>query len=65
MNSQVLHELEQQLHVELLPGTEIMTDVGSHHFLKAGNSNKVLVPQPSNDEHDPLVSLQFFQLNAE
>jgi len=33
-----------------------MSDVGSHHFVKAGgNSSKVLVPQPSDDPHDPLV----------
>ena len=32
-----------------------MTDVGSHHFVKAGgSSDKVLVPQPSDDPHDPL-----------
>ena len=29
-----------------------MTDIGSHHFVK-GKSH-VLVPQPSNDPHDPL-----------
>ncbi len=54
---QALHQLEQELNVEILPGTEIMTDVGSRHFLKsAGNSDRVLVPQPSADPHDPLVS---------
>lgn len=52
---QALHELEQELHTEIYPGTEIMTDVGSHHFVKGGNSG-VLVPQPSDDPHDPLVS---------
>ncbi|KAI9690154.1 MAG: hypothetical protein M1822_009115 [Bathelium mastoideum] len=50
-----LHAIEEELHAEILPGTEIMTDVGSHHFVKAGgSSDKVLVPQPSNDPHDPL-----------
>lgn len=29
-----------------------MTDVGSHHFVKGGS--KVLIPQPSDDRHDPL-----------
>jgi hypothetical protein len=29
-----------------------MTDVGSHHFVKGGSH--VLVPQPSDDPHDPL-----------
>lgn len=34
-----------------------MTDVGAHHFVKAGTGgHSVLVPQPSDDEHDPLVS---------
>ncbi|GIZ42349.1 hypothetical protein CKM354_000562300 [Cercospora kikuchii] len=47
-----LHELEQELHTEIVPGTEVMTDVGSHHFVKGGSH--VLVPQPSDDPHDPL-----------
>ena len=49
---QELHQLEEELHTEILPGTEIMTDVGSHHFVKSGSG--VLVPQPSADPHDPL-----------
>lgn len=40
--------------MELLPGTEVMTDVGSHHFIKGKGSDQVLVPQPSDDPHDPL-----------
>lgn len=47
------HQLERELHTEILPGTEIMTDVGSHHFLK-GAHREVLVPQPSDDPDDPL-----------
>ena len=35
-----------------------MTDVGSHHFVKS--SNRVLVPQPNDDPHDPLVSSPLF-----
>ena len=31
---QALREIEQELNVEILPGTEIMTDVGTHHFVK-------------------------------
>jgi hypothetical protein len=51
-----VHQLEEELHTEILPGTEIMKDVGSHHFVKAGGGHHdVLVPQPSDDEHDPLV----------
>ena len=54
MQSQTLHQLEEELHVRIVPGTEIMTDVGSHHFVKS--SDRVLVPQPSDNPHDPLVS---------
>lgn len=50
-----LHQLEDELHTHIYPGTEIMSDVGTHHFVKAGEgSGQVLVPQPSNDPHDPL-----------
>ena len=43
--------------MQIVPGTEIMADVGSHHFVKSSaNSDRVLVPQPSDDPHDPLVS---------
>ena len=49
----VLHELEQELDVQILPGTEIMADVGSHHFVKSNSG--VLVPQPTDDPRDPLV----------
>lgn len=52
---QELHELEEELHTEILPGTEIMRDIGTHHFVKAGSGlNNVLVPQPSDDPADPL-----------
>lgn len=54
---QVIRQLEQELHVKILPGTELMIDSGSHHFVKASaSSDRVLVPQPSNDPRDPLVS---------
>lgn len=51
-NDRELHQIEEELHTEILPGTEIMTDVGAHHFVKGGSG--VLVPQPSDDPHDPL-----------
>ena len=52
---QVLHAIEQELNTEILPGTELMADVGSHHFVKSsGKSHRVLVPQPTADKHDPL-----------
>jgi len=50
-----LRQIEEELHVEILPGTEVMTDFGSHHFVKqTGSKGPVLVPQPSNNPHDPL-----------
>ncbi|KIW66146.1 hypothetical protein PV04_08348 [Phialophora macrospora] len=50
-----LHQLEDELHTHIYPGTEIMSDVGSHHFVKSSDkSSRVLVPQPSEDAHDPL-----------
>ena len=48
-----LHQLEAELDTKIYPGTEIMTDIGSHHFVKGAST--VLVPQPSADPHDPLV----------
>jgi hypothetical protein len=48
-------QLEQELHIEILPGTEIMADFGTHHFVKqTGSKGPVLVPQPSNNPNDPL-----------
>ncbi|KAH8705907.1 major facilitator superfamily domain-containing protein [Talaromyces proteolyticus] len=48
-------ELEQELQTEIFPGTEIMTDVGNHHFVKSSSGeHSVLVPQPSDAENDPL-----------
>jgi hypothetical protein len=56
---QELHQIEAELDTEILPGTEIMTDVGSHHFVKGGTG--VLVPQPSADPHDPLNWTAFWK----
>lgn len=52
MFDQELRRIEEELHTEILPGTEVMTDVGSHHFVKG--SSGVLVPQPTADPSDPL-----------
>ena len=52
---QSLQNLEDEVPTEILPGTEIMVDVGDYHFTKRGRNNTVLVPQPSNDPNDPLV----------
>ncbi|KAK3670972.1 hypothetical protein LTR78_009088 [Recurvomyces mirabilis] len=42
--------------VEIIPGTEIMADVGGVHYAHAGGSQSgsVLIPQPSNNPSDPL-----------
>lgn len=53
----VIRQLERELNVKILPGTELMIDAGAHHFVKASaGSDRVLVPQPSDDPSDPLVS---------
>jgi hypothetical protein len=31
----------EQLHVEIIPGTEVMTDVGNSHLAKAGGNGSV------------------------
>lgn len=46
---------EDDFHTNLVPGTEIMADDGSHRFIKSERRHNVLIPQPSNDAHDPLV----------
>ncbi|KAF2485683.1 major facilitator superfamily domain-containing protein [Neohortaea acidophila] len=45
-----------ELQVEIIPGTEVMTDVHGVRFAHAGGkeSGSVLVPHPTNDLHDPL-----------
>ncbi|KAJ5971579.1 Major facilitator superfamily domain general substrate transporter [Penicillium vulpinum] len=60
-----LHRIEEELGTVIYPGTEIMTDVGSHHFVKSSsNSDRVLVPQPSQDPHDPLNWNRFWKMSA-
>ncbi|KAG8418894.1 lariat debranching enzyme [Metarhizium acridum] len=47
--------LRDDLRIDIIPGTEIMADIGSHHFVKSNDSSHhVLVPQPSQSPHDPL-----------
>ncbi|KAI1496328.1 major facilitator superfamily domain-containing protein [Biscogniauxia marginata] len=53
LDENAIRELEGVLDTKLYPGTEIMKDIGTHHFVKSGDSN-VLIPQPSDDPHDPL-----------
>jgi hypothetical protein len=62
-SSQERHQIENELHTEILPGTEIMADVGSHHFVK-GAHREVLVPQPSDDPNDPLNWSNFWKITC-
>ncbi|KAJ5679918.1 Major facilitator superfamily domain general substrate transporter [Penicillium macrosclerotiorum] len=60
-----LHQIEEELGTTIYPGTEIMADVGSHHFVKSSSkSDRVLVPQPSLDPHDPLNWSRFWKMSA-
>ncbi|KAI1322574.1 major facilitator superfamily domain-containing protein [Xylariaceae sp. FL0255] len=55
LDENAIRELEEVLNTKIYPGTEIMKDVGSHHFVKSqSGASDVLVPQPSNDPKDPL-----------
>jgi len=40
-NVAVEQQAAEQLHVEIIPGTEVMTDVGSSHLAKAGGNGSV------------------------
>lgn len=48
---------EQELNIEMLPGTEILSDISNLHRVHAHNTpdSTVLVPQPSASPDDPLV----------
>ncbi|KKY29194.1 putative mfs transporter [Phaeomoniella chlamydospora] len=46
--------LAEELHTELIPGTEVMRDVGDVHFVHGPKSGAVLIPHPSEDPADPL-----------
>lgn len=54
LDERTVQELEEVLQTKIYPGTEIMKDVGSHHFVKGKGNSDVLIPQPSDDPHDPL-----------
>ena len=51
---QMLHEMEEVLEIQSVPGTEIMVDAGNLRS-PMSTADRVLVPQPSSDPHDPLV----------
>ncbi|KAL7917597.1 major facilitator superfamily domain-containing protein [Trichoderma austrokoningii] len=57
LGDRTLRDIENELDIAIYPGTEVMADVGSHHFIKSSNNReegRVLVPQPSDDPLDPL-----------
>jgi MFS family permease len=64
LDERAIRELEQELNTKIYPGTEIMRDVGTHHFVKSGHGTNVLVPQPSDDPHDPLNWSPFWKNTA-
>lgn len=46
--------MEREAEADLVPGTEVMTAVDG---ARSDNQDSiVLIPQPTNDPHDPLVS---------
>ncbi|TKA55492.1 hypothetical protein B0A49_11454 [Cryomyces minteri] len=55
---------EVLVQTEILPGTEIMTDVPGARFVHAHNATSatVLVPQPTDDPHDPLNWSRWWKL---
>lgn len=58
-------QTEEQLGTKIYPGTEIMADMDFLHPIKASKkSDKVLVPQPSQDPHDPLNWNRFWKMSA-
>lgn len=55
-------EAKRRLQVELVPGTEILRDreLTVHAFVhKRGRDDVILVPQPRDDTHDPLVRTSY------
>ncbi|KAM0417187.1 hypothetical protein ACHAPT_012824 [Fusarium lateritium] len=60
-----LEQIQNELDIEIIPGTEIMADIGKHHFVKSDdNSHRVLVPQPSQSPHDPLNWTRTWKLST-
>ncbi len=57
-SAEIFRRVERDQHVEIIPGTELMADIAGVHFVHAHNAAQAtaLVPQPSEDPHDPLVS---------
>lgn len=53
-HSPMASQIEREAEADLVPGTEVMTAVDG---ARSDNQDSiVLIPQPTNDPHDPLVS---------
>ncbi|EOO04194.1 putative mfs transporter protein [Phaeoacremonium minimum UCRPA7] len=61
LDEKAIHEIEEVLGTKIYPGTEIMKDVGTHHFVKSHHKS-VLIPQPSDDPQDPLNWSPFWKI---
>ncbi|KAH7274708.1 major facilitator superfamily domain-containing protein [Fusarium solani] len=46
--------IEREAEVDLVPGTEVMTDMGGARFDSDNQDSIVLIPQPTDDPQDPL-----------
>lgn len=58
-------QVEEELGTKIYPGTEIMADSGSLHIVVSPTkSSQVLVPQPSQDIHDPLNWSRFWKMST-
>ena len=49
---------------DTVPGTEVMVDPGGFHLAKSNGNETVLIPQPTEDPHDPLVCLIIVDLQS-
>lgn len=64
-HEQTRRQVEEKLGTKIYPGTEIMADFDSlHSMVSPTQSNPVLVPQPSQDPHDPLNWSRFWKMSA-
>lgn len=65
LDETAIREIEQVLGTKIYPGTEIMKDIGTHHFVKneshGHHTTQVLIPQPSDDPADPLNWTPFWK----
>ncbi|KAK7579458.1 hypothetical protein V3481_015256 [Fusarium oxysporum f. sp. vasinfectum] len=58
-----LTTLGREAEVDLVPGTEIMTEIGGARFYHDSDNpdSVVLIPQPTDDPHDPLNWSMFWK----